>query len=123
LSLKSTSELLTPYLEVTKLPDPIMARLRELEVLQKDAQRRNNEVTELRRELEDLRSRAEELRENLRTIEKIASAAALRTELLAKLTSNERKSDEVQKQLLARAESQAAATARLAQLLSELRVD
>ena len=123
LALKSGTESLAPYLEVTRLPDPLMARLRELEALQKDSLRRTREVEELHRELDDLRGRAEELRENLRTIEKIASAATLRAELITKLTSNERKSDEAQKQLIARTETQVAAAARLAQLLSELRID
>jgi hypothetical protein len=123
LSLKTSSESLAPYLEATKLPEPVMTRLRELEALQKDTLRRSDEVDELRRGLEDLRDRAAELRENLRAIEKISSAAALRAELLAKLTSNERKSDEKQKKLITQTESQVAAAARLAQLLSELRVE
>ena len=98
-------------------------QLRELWQLQQSALSAGNDVDQLRRELDDVRTRAEELRDNLHAVEKIATATTLRTELLRKLTDNEKRSDELQKQLITRTEIQAAASARLHQLLSELQLD
>lgn len=123
IALKNSDEPLGPYLAGTKLPAGTQQQLRELWQLQQSALSASSEVEQLRRELDDVRTRAEELRDNLRAVEKIATAATLRTELLRKLTDNEKKSDELQKQLIARTEVQAAAGARLNQLLSELQLD
>lgn len=123
IALKSSSEPLGPYLAGTRLPGRTQQQLAELWQLQQAALTAGGEVDGLRRELDEVRTRAEELRDNLRAVEKIATAASLRTELLRKLTENEKKSDELQKGLIARTETQAAASARLNQLLSELQID
>lgn len=123
IALKNSNEPLGPYLAGTKLPLSTQQQLRELWQLQQSALSAGNDVDQLRRELDDVRTRAEELRDNLHAVEKIATATTLRTELLRKLTDNEKRSDELQKQLITRTEIQAAASARLHQLLSELQLD
>ncbi|HNN98497.1 MAG TPA: hypothetical protein PKI03_39810, partial [Pseudomonadota bacterium] len=67
--------------------------------------------------------RGNELRDNLRAVERIASAAQLRGELLAKLAEHERRSAELQKRLVTLSEATATAEAKLTQLLSDFSFD
>ena len=123
LQLRNKGPSICPYLTAASHPPELQSRLRDLCELQKQAGHADGEEPRLRRQLDDLRERADELRSNLHAIEKIATAAALRADLLAKLADNERRSAAVQKQLIERSEAQATLEARLVQTLSDLQVD
>lgn len=123
LALRGQGASICPYVERAAFAPDLQKRLLDLCQLQKAASRADDDEPRLRAQLDDLRDRAEELRNNLHAIEKIASASALRTDLLAKLGENERKSSAIQKQLIERSEAQATSEARLVQALSDLQID
>ena len=122
-SLSAEGESLEPYLLRTKLPAELIARLRELARLSTERAKLAEGSEHLREQLADLTQRADELRESLRTVEKMASAAALARELLGKLQDASQKSEAISKQRVARSEAMAAASARYTELLRDLRFD
>lgn len=122
-SLSAEGESLEPYLERTKLPAELVARLRELAKLSTERAKLAEGSEHLREQLADLTQRSDELRESLRTVEKMASAAALARELVGKLQDASQKSEAISKQLVARSEAMAAASARYTELLRDLRLD
>jgi outer membrane protein OmpA-like peptidoglycan-associated protein len=121
-ALTAEGEQLTPYLDKTQLPAELLQRLRELSRLAAERDKLTTEIEEIRRRQSDLSDRSNELRESLRTIEKMQSAAALQRELLAKLQDASQKSEQASKQLVAKTEAQAAATARFTELLRDVRL-
>lgn len=123
LALRSKGVSICPYLASASYPPALQTRLHDLCELQKQSDRADGEQPRLRQQLDDLRERADDLRNNLHAIEKIAAAATLRADLLAKLGDNERKSSAIQKQLIERSEAQATLEAKLVQALSDLQVD
>lgn len=122
-ALTAEGEQLTPYLDKTQLPAELVQRLRELSKLAADRDKLTTEIEEIRGRLSDLSDRSNELRESLRTIEKMQSAAALQRELLAKLQDASQKSEQAGKQLVAKTEAQAAATARFTELLRDVKLE
>lgn len=123
IALSADGEQLTPYLEKTPLPGELVQRLRELSKLAAEREKLTTEIEEIRGRLSDLSDRSNELRESLRTIEKMQSAAALARELVAKLSDASQKSEQASKQLVAKTEAQAAATARFTELLRDLKLE
>lgn len=123
IALTAEGEQLTPYLEKTPLPGELVLRLRELSKLAAERDKLTTEIEEIRGRLSDLSDRSSELRESLRTIEKMQSAAALARELLAKLQDASQKSEQASKQLVAKTEAQAAATARFTELLRDVKLE
>ena len=111
-----------PYLTQPVAPAAVMARLGELCEKGRQIHAAREEIDRIERQRGTLEARGNELRDNLRAIEKIPTAAPLRAELLAKLTDHERRSAELQKQLVSRREAEATAEAYVAQLLSDLSV-
>src|SRR5690606_28056778 len=79
-----------------------------------------HEVAELRDRLDDHANRAYELRENLRTLERVKTAADLEKKLLASLAETSQQSDQLSKQIAAKTELAAAARAKLAEAIREL---
>lgn len=123
LPLRKKGASICPYLTAASYPPALQTRLHELCELQNQADRADGEQPRLRQQLDDLRERADDLRSNLHAIEKIAAAATLRADLLAKLGESERRSAAIQKQLIERSEAQATLEAKLVQALSDLQVD
>jgi outer membrane protein OmpA-like peptidoglycan-associated protein len=123
LPLRSQAESVCEYLPKSSPPPAVQTSLRAICQLQKDMMANQGASSQLRARLDTLRERADELRSNLQAIEKIATAGALRNELLTKLRENEQHSGELQKQLVARNETQATQDARLTQLVAELQFD
>ncbi len=111
--------LLCPYIDGTTAAPAVLARLRDICQQQQAILSAERESDRLQRQRDELEGRGDELRDNLRAVEKISSAAALRSELLAKLSEHERRSSELEKARVARREAQATAEARLAQLLAD----
>lgn len=122
LNLRERGSSICPYAQKAAVAATVSKQLGDLCQLQKEAARADVEQPRLRQQLDELRDRAAELRNNLGAIEKITGAAALRTDLLGKLADNEKKSGEIQKQLIQRSEAQATLEARLVQILSDLTI-
>ena len=114
------ANLLCPYLDGTTAPQTMRTKLALVCEGQRAILTAEQEADRLQRLRDELQARGDELRDNLRAIEKIASATALRGELLTKLAEHERKSAELQKQLITRREAQATAEAKLGQLLTDI---
>jgi hypothetical protein len=123
LGLRNQAESVCEYLSKTAAPPVVQSALLALCKLQKEMRDNSSAESQLRGRLDTLRERADELRSNLQAIEKIATAGALRNELLAKLRDNEQHSGELQKQIVARSETQATQEARLTQMVAELQFD
>lgn len=113
--------LLCPYLEgsASTIPNDVQARLSAICQQQRAILSAEQESERLQRLRDEQGDRGNELRDNLRAVEKIASAEKLRAELLSKLAEHERRSAELQKRLVTLSETLATAEAQLTQLLAD----
>lgn len=122
---RSESNHLCPYLDASLPTARPEAQIRLAAICQQQRAlfAADAESGRLHRQRDEQEDRGNELRDNLRAVERIASAAQLRGELLAKLAEHERRSAELQKRLVTLSEATATAEAKLTQLLSDFSFD
>lgn len=111
------------YVEGSHLPPAVAAKLTEAIALRKQMGTLEDGLEELRTKLADLAQRTDELRENLRALDKVHGASALRKQLVASLTTATSESDTVARELGARSEALASARTKLQDALRDITLD
>ena len=111
------------YIEGSKLPAPIAAKLAVAISLRKDLGALEEARAQLRTRIGDLAGRAEELRQSLRALDKVSGATELRKKLVASLTAATLDSDALARALEIKTEEMAAARGRLQDALREITLD
>lgn len=111
------------YVEGSHLPPAVAAKLTEAIALRKQMGTLEDGLEELRTKLADLAQHADELRENLRALDKVRGADALRKQLVASLTAATTESDAVARELGAQSEALASARTQLQDALRDISLD
>jgi hypothetical protein len=111
------------YVEGSNLPPPIADKLKEAISLRKEMGKIEEGLEGLRVRISDLSQRADELRENLKALEKVRGADALRKKLVTSLTAVTTEADAVARKLGGESEALAEARNKLQESLREISLD
>jgi outer membrane protein OmpA-like peptidoglycan-associated protein len=111
------------YVEGSHLPPDVAKKLEEAIALRKEMGKSEEALEQLRDRLSELSQRADELRENLKALDKVKGADALRKKLVASLTTVTTEADGVAKRLGAESEALATARNKLQDSLREINLD
>src|SRR5262249_5106156 len=87
------------YVEGSRLPPEVADKLKQAIALRKEMGKSEEALEELRDRIGELSQRADELRENLKALEKVKGADALRKKLVASLTTVTTEADTLAKKL------------------------
>jgi hypothetical protein len=108
------------YVEGSHLPPEITAKLAQAIALRKEMGKIEDSLDGLRTRLADLARRADEIRENLRALDKVRGADALRKQLVASLTAVTGEADALARKLGSESEALAAARDKLQESLRDV---
>jgi outer membrane protein OmpA-like peptidoglycan-associated protein len=111
------------YIAGSALPAPLDKQLREAIELRTQLSRHQEELDQLLERQANLGDRTYELRENIKTLDKVATAADLRRKLVASLAQATTESEKLAKEIAARTEIAAAARTRLTEAIRELALE
>jgi outer membrane protein OmpA-like peptidoglycan-associated protein len=108
------------YVEGSRLPPAVAAKLGEAIALRKEMGKTEEALEDLRTRIADLSGRADEIRENIKSIDKVRGADPLRRKLVASLTAVMTEADTLARQLGAQAEALATARNKLQDTLRDI---
>ena len=111
------------YTEATRLPAEVKDKLVQTVALRKEMGKSEETLEALRTRLVDLAQRADEIRENLKSLEKVRGADALKKKLVASLTTVMTEADTLAKKLGTESEALATARTKLQESLREINLD
>jgi hypothetical protein len=111
------------YVEGSKLPAPIVEKLRAAIALRKEMGVIEEGLEGLRDRLDDFGARGDELRENLKALDKVKGADDLRKRLIASLTQLTTESDALARKLGTDSEALATARGKLQESLRDITLD
>jgi outer membrane protein OmpA-like peptidoglycan-associated protein len=111
------------YIKGSHLPAPIAEKLKEAIALRKEMGKIEDTLDDLRTRISDLSNRADEIRENIRSLDKVKGADALRRKLVASLTTVTTEVDAIARKLGADSEGLATARNKLHDSLRDITLD
>ena len=111
------------YVKGSHLPAPVLEKLRLAIELRKEMGKIEEGLMGVRERLTDLTRRADEIRQNLKSLEKVGGAAALRKKLVTSLTEVTTEADALARKLGGDSEAFAAARAKLHEALKDITLE
>jgi len=111
------------YVKGSHLPAPVLEKLRVAVELRKEMGKIEEGLEGVRERVADLGARADEIRENLKSLQKVGGADALRKKLVASLTEVMTEADTLARKLGGDSEALAAARAKLQDALKDITLE